>query len=67
MKKIIAVILLLLSVCTVQAAMPVRTKMNSMPEGIFKKTRNGKIIQYNSKGKKIGIYELSGGRYVKII
>ena len=66
MKKIFAVIVLLMSVCTAHAAIPHQAKMNSLPEGTFKKTRSGKIIQYNPQGKKIGVYKFNSGRYVKV-
>jgi hypothetical protein len=37
-----------------------------MPEGIFKKQRNGNFVQYDKKGKKIGTYKLKQGRLVLI-
>ena len=37
-----------------------------MPEGIFKKSITGKIIQYDKNGKKIGLYKIENGRYQKI-
>lgn len=40
-------------------------RISKMPEGVFKKTRSGKIVQYNNNGKKIGEYKISNGRYVK--
>ena len=39
---------------------------NSSPEGVFKKTRNGEIVQRDKNGKKIGVYKKINGRYVKI-
>lgn len=36
-----------------------------MPQGTFKKTRSGKIVQYNN-GKKIGVYKLNNGNLVRI-
>ena len=37
-----------------------------MPEGTFKRSYNGKIIQYDKNGKKIGQYKINNGRYYKI-
>lgn len=39
-------------------------KIQSMPVGTFKKKRDGTIVQYNDKGKKIGTYKLSGNKLV---
>ena len=39
-------------------------RIGKMPQGTFKKARNGKIIQYNSQGKKIGTYKMVNGRYL---
>ena len=43
----------------------VKTNKN-LPQGTFKKSRSGKIIQYDKNGKKIGVYKIPNGRYVKI-
>ena len=37
----------------------------NFPQGTFKKDRKGQIIQYDKKGKKIGVYKVSNIRYVK--
>lgn len=39
-------------------------KIQSMPVGTFKKRKDGTIVQYNDKGKKIGTYKLSGNKLV---
>ena len=39
---------------------------NKMPEGTFKKSHTGKIIQYDKNGKKIGVYKQQQGRYVRV-
>ena len=39
-------------------------KMQSLPTGTFKKRKDGTIVQYNDKGKKIGTYKLSGNKLV---
>ena len=38
----------------------------NLPKGTFKKTRDGKIVQYDSRGKKVGIYKMNNGKYVKV-
>lgn len=40
-------------------------RVRSYPEGTFRKQRNGAIVQYDKNGKKIGIYKLNNGRYIK--
>ena len=37
-----------------------------MPEGTFKKQSNGKFVQYDKNGKKIGTYKLTNGKFVRI-
>mgnify|MGYP004581844305 FL=1 len=39
-------------------------KIQSLPTGTFKKRKDGTIVQYNDKGKKIGTYKLSGNKLV---
>lgn len=38
----------------------------SLPSGVFKKNYRGQFVQYNNKGKKIGVYEMKSGKFVKI-
>lgn len=66
MKRLLTVFLLVFFIGAVNAEISAPRKFNSMPEGTFRKTKNGKIIQYNSKGKKIGTYKYADGRYVKV-
>ena len=66
MKRLFTVLLLIFFIGTANAEFVPSKRINSMPEGVFKKTRSGKIVQYNSKGKKIGIYKYSNGRYVNV-
>ena len=35
-------------------------------KGTFKKTRSGKIVQYDNKGKKMGVYKLNNGSLVRV-
>lgn len=37
-----------------------------MPQGIFKKKRNGEFVQYDKNGKKIGVYKISNRKCVKV-
>ena len=37
-----------------------------MPQGTFKKQKNGTIVQYDKNGKKIGKYKLDNGRYYRL-
>ena len=62
MKKLISLLILTCLTLPVLATIP---KQN-LPTGTFKKKRNGTIVQYNDKGKKIGIYKLENGRYKKV-
>ena len=39
-------------------------KIQSMPVGTFKKKKDGTIVQYNDKGKKIGTYKISGNKLI---
>ena len=41
-------------------------KYNNMPQGTFKKQRNGVIAQYDKTGKIIGKYKADNGRYYRI-
>lgn len=62
MKKFI---IILVSICFALPAFALVPQKN-LPSGTFKKKRNGTIVQYNDKGKKIGIYKLENGRYKRI-
>ena len=39
---------------------------NKQTQGTFKKKKDGSIVQYDNKGKKIGVYKNFGGRFVKV-
>ncbi len=41
-------------------------KYAGYPQGTFKKTRSGQIVQYDKNGKKIGVYKPSVRKYKKI-
>lgn len=64
MKNFIVIIVFLAFMSSAFAQLPAR-KFDNMPKGTFKKTRTGKIIQYDSNGKKVGTYKLNNGRFTK--
>ena len=63
MKKFF-VFLIMLSFSAAAFAAP--SMRENLPKGTFKKDRNGKIVQYDSHGKKMGIYKMNNGKYVKV-
>lgn len=68
MKKFLTVLCLLLFASASYAEisnLPAK-KFNNMPEGTFKKQKNGTIVQYDKNGKKIGKYKLDNGRYYRL-
>ena len=56
---VLLVLMSFMSVCYAD-----NTRINKYPQGTFVKSRNGKIIQYDKNGKKIGVYKLNSERYV---
>lgn len=48
------------------APSPVRKQPKTFPEGTFRKKRNGDVVQYNGRGKKIGTYKMINGKYEKV-
>lgn len=65
MKKFFVIFLLLAIISPVWADLKTK-KINNTPDGVFRKTRNGKIVQYDKNGKKIGVYKVVHGRFVKV-
>ena len=41
-------------------------RMKNPPVGTFKKKKDGTIVQYDDKGKKIGEYKLENNNYKKV-
>lgn len=66
MKNLFVLFVLIIFSTSVFAKIPVRTLKNP-PQGTFKKTRTGKIIQYDKNGKKIGTYKINSRKnlYIK--
>lgn len=65
MKVLFTILCLICFTCSVFAVVPNSTRVRKYPEGTFRKQRNGTIVQYNKSGKKIGVYKLNNGRYVR--
>ena len=61
MKKFFAFLLIFSIMIPVFAEIPKKVYKKNLPQGTFKKTRNGTYVQYDSKGKKIGTYKLNNG------
>ena len=77
MKKILSVLILLSCTLPVLAGIqsqvqPQRRKyvpvnrMKNPPVGTFKKKKDGTIVQYDDKGRKIGEYKLENNNYKKV-
>lgn len=64
MKKLVILILTFSLFLPTFAEISTR-RIKNPPQGTFKKTKNGKIIQYDQNGKKIGIYKLESRQYKK--
>ena len=65
MKRLVLYLVLFSILTPVYADIKVE-KAALMPEGVYRRTANGSIVQYNTKGKKIGVYKIKNGKYVKI-
>lgn len=66
MKRAITFFLLFMISAPVFAEAPKAVYKKNLPQGTFKKKKDGTIVQYNSKGKKIGTYKFSNGEYKKV-
>ena len=65
MRIILTFAVLLFFAATVFAQIPVK-KYDNMPQGTFKKSWSGKVVQYDKNGRKVGVYKLKNGKYVKV-
>ena len=65
MKKFFVILILLTFALCVYADEQYVKKYNNYPQGTFKKSRNGKIIQYDKNGKKVGVYNINSRKYKK--
>ena len=64
MRKLIAILILLSFMPLAFAEIPVR-KYNNLPQGTFKKKKDGTIVQYDKNGKRIGVYKVNSGKNYK--
>ena len=65
MRRFAAIILLLLLTVTADAKVPA-AKANNLPQGVFKKSWNGNIVQYDTNGKKTHTYKMKNGKIARI-
>lgn len=72
MKKLLSLFIMLVFTMPAIAQVPQKkqyipvNKMKNPPVGTFKKKKDGTIVQYNDRGKKIGEYKLENNDYKKI-
>jgi len=66
MKNICILLLSLILITSTVHAQQTLERKNKLPQGVFKKQRNGQIIQYDNNGKKIGIYKIKNRKYVRV-
>lgn len=72
MKKLLSLFIMLVFTMPAIAQVPQKkqyipvNKMKNPPVGTFKKKKDGTIVQYNDRGKKIGEYKLENNGYKKI-
>ena len=65
MRILFALLILLTFVSNVYADEFAARRHASYPQGTFKKSRSGKILQYDKNGKKIGEYNINSRKYKK--
>ncbi len=72
MKKLLSLVLILAFAAPVIAQVPQKrqyipvNRMKNPPVGTFKKKKDGTIVQYNDRGKKIGEYKMENNTYKKV-
>lgn len=72
MKKFLALLTIFACTLSVWAEIPQKrqyipvNRMKNPPVGTFKKKKDGTIVQYNDRGKKIGEYQLENNSYKKV-
>ena len=65
MKKLLVLLILLAFSQLSYAELPTK-KGHNFQEGVFKKKRNGDIVQYDKNHKKIHTYKIKNGKIVGI-
>jgi len=65
MKKIFILLIVLSFQLSAYTMVPVQ-KVDKFPKGVFKKTWNGNIVQYDNNGHKIHTYKVKNGKITGI-
>lgn len=65
MKNSFVILILFLFILSAYADESYTRRYSGYPEGTFKKSITGKIVQYDNNGKKVGVYNLNSKRFVK--
>lgn len=65
MKKFLIIFLSIVLVSPVFADTTLK-KTGSIPDGVFRKKKNGDFVQIDKNGRKIGIYRIVNGRFIKV-
>lgn len=65
MKKFLVIFLFLIFVSPVFSEVTTK-KTNNLPDGVFRRSHSGDIVQYDKNGKKIGVYKVVKGKFVKV-
>ena len=71
MRCLYVIFIIFLISCITMAESPAKyadkyVKRNIYPQGTFKKTGTGKIVQIDENGKKLAVYKISNGKLVKV-
>ncbi len=72
MRKFLVLLTIFACTLSVRAEIPQKrqyipvNRMKKPPVGTFKKKKDGTIVQYNDRGKKIGEYQLENNSYKKV-
>lgn len=66
MKKFFTLLIMFCIILPVFAVPATPSGMKNLPQGSFKKKKNGTFVQYDNRGKKIGTYKLDNGNLTKI-
>ena len=65
MRTWFVILVFLFFTCQVNAELHAEKRYSGYPQGTFKKSMTGKIIQYDKNGKKVGVYKLNSTRKYK--
>ena len=59
MRTWFVILILFFFACHVNAELKAERRYGGYPQGTFKKSMAGKIIQYDKNGKKVGVYKIN--------